>query len=138
MTSELVEQMRAFVAWVGAGRKLTQTGRVTMTDARVLVESLGTGDVLDPAIGDRVYRTTSSQELRNLTLVVEWAKSGTTRPQDWQQAGGGQEERRSACRPEGTVADPDLLNAKNPPSSEPRDHIAEYLPVRWSASPHPP
>lgn len=75
MKSELVEQVRAFVAWVGAGRKLTQTGRVTMTDARVLVESLGTGDVLDPAIGDRVYRTTSSQELHNLTLVVEWAKA---------------------------------------------------------------
>lgn len=75
MKSELVEQVRAFVGWVGTGRKLTQTGRVTMTDARVLVESLGTGDVLDPAIGDRVYRTTSSHELPNLTLLVEWAKA---------------------------------------------------------------
>lgn len=75
MKSELVEQVRAFVSWVGTGRKLTQTGRVTMTDARVLVESLGTGDVLDPAIGDRVYRTASSQELPNLTLLVEWAKA---------------------------------------------------------------
>ncbi|MFC4854594.1 plasmid pRiA4b ORF-3 family protein [Actinophytocola glycyrrhizae] len=74
MKSELVEQVRAFVSWVGAGRKLTQTGRVTMTDARVLVELLGTGDVLDPAIGDHVYRTGSSRELYNLTLVVEWAK----------------------------------------------------------------
>jgi hypothetical protein len=73
--SELVEQVRAFVRWVGTGRKLTQTGRVTMTDARVLVESLGTGDVVDPAIGDRVYRTGSSQELLNLTLIVEWAKA---------------------------------------------------------------
>ncbi len=27
--SELVEQVRAFVDWVGTGRKLTQTGRIT-------------------------------------------------------------------------------------------------------------
>ncbi len=73
--SELVEQVRAFVSWVGAGRKLTQTGRITMTDARVLVEQLGTGDVVDPVIAGRVYRTGSSQELSNLTLVVEWAKA---------------------------------------------------------------
>jgi hypothetical protein len=31
--SELVEQVRAFVRWVGTGRKLTQTGRITMDDA---------------------------------------------------------------------------------------------------------
>ncbi|MBB4907015.1 plasmid pRiA4b ORF-3 family protein [Actinophytocola algeriensis] len=75
MESELVEQVRAFVRWVGTGRKLTQAGRITLTDARVLVESLGTGDVVDPTIGDRVYRTTSSQELSNLMLVVAWAKA---------------------------------------------------------------
>ncbi|GAA1971817.1 plasmid pRiA4b ORF-3 family protein [Amycolatopsis minnesotensis] len=75
--SELVEQVRAFVDWVGAGRKLTQTGRITMTDARVLVPLLGTGDVIDPAIGDRVYRTGSSQDLLHLTLIVEWAKAAS-------------------------------------------------------------
>ena len=75
MKSELVEQVRAFVSWTGTGRKLTQTGRVTMTDARVLVESLGTGDRLDPVIGDRKFRTGTSQELYHLTLVVEWAKA---------------------------------------------------------------
>jgi hypothetical protein len=73
--SELVEQVRAFVDWVGTGRKLTQTGRITLTDARMLVQSLGTDDVIDPTIGDRVFRTTSSQELLHLTLVVEWTKS---------------------------------------------------------------
>jgi hypothetical protein len=67
--------VRAFVNWVGAGRKLTQTGRITLADARMLVETLGTDDVIDPTIGDRVFRTTSSQELLHLTLVVEWAKS---------------------------------------------------------------
>jgi hypothetical protein len=73
--SDLVEQIRAFVTWLGAGRKLTQTGRVTLADARMLVQALGTDDVMDPTIGDRVFRTTSSQELLHLTLIVEWAKS---------------------------------------------------------------
>src|SRR6266496_3149072 len=73
--SELVEQVRAFVDWVGTGRKLTQTGRITLTDARMLVAALGTDDVIDPTIGDRVYRTTSSQDLHHLTLIVEWTKA---------------------------------------------------------------
>jgi pRiA4b ORF-3-like protein len=73
--SELVEQVHAFVGWVGTGRKLTQTGRITLADARVLTELLGTDDVIDPTIGDRVFRTTSSQELLHLTLVMEWTKS---------------------------------------------------------------
>lgn len=46
-----------------------------MTDARGLVASLGTGDSLDPVIGDRKFRTGTSQELYHLTLVVEWAKA---------------------------------------------------------------
>jgi pRiA4b ORF-3-like protein len=73
--SEMIGQVRTFVDWVGAGRKLTQTGRITLTDARILVRALDTDDVLDPTIGDRVFRTTSSQELLHLTLIVEWAKS---------------------------------------------------------------
>jgi hypothetical protein len=73
--SEVIGQVREFVRWVGAGRKLTQTGRITLTDARTLVPALGTDDVIDPTIGDRVFRTTSSQELLHLNLIVEWAKS---------------------------------------------------------------
>ncbi|WP_410624952.1 plasmid pRiA4b ORF-3 family protein [Amycolatopsis sp. cmx-8-4] len=73
--SEVIRQVRGFVHWVGASRKLTQTGRITLTDARTLVPALGTDDVIDPTIGDRVFRTTSSQELLHLTLIVEWAKS---------------------------------------------------------------
>ncbi|MEV6908631.1 plasmid pRiA4b ORF-3 family protein [Amycolatopsis sp. NPDC051071] len=72
--SELVEQVRAFTGWVGAGRKLTQTGRITLTDAKTLVPLLGTGDVIDPVIGDRVFRTRSSEVLLDLALVVECAK----------------------------------------------------------------
>jgi hypothetical protein len=58
--SELIGQVCAFVNWVGAGRKLTQTGRITLADARMLAQALSTDDVIDPTIGDRVFRTTSS------------------------------------------------------------------------------
>jgi hypothetical protein len=73
--SELVRRVGLFVEWLGQGRKLTQTGRVTLGDARELVKLLGTGDEIDPKIGDRVYRTKSSEELYGLTLVVAWAKA---------------------------------------------------------------
>ncbi|WP_208635904.1 plasmid pRiA4b ORF-3 family protein [Amycolatopsis thailandensis] len=73
--AELVEQVRAFTEWVGAGRKLTQTGRLTLADAKVLVPLLKTGDVLEKTIGDHVYRTRSSEHLPDLMLVVECAKS---------------------------------------------------------------
>ena len=45
------------------GRKLTQTGKIGLAYARHLVVLPGTGDTIDPAIGDRVFRTTSSAEL---------------------------------------------------------------------------
>ena len=65
----------ALARWVGAGRALTQTGRLTMADARELVSLLGTGDVVDPVIGDRVFRTRSSEDLRGLATVLAWAKA---------------------------------------------------------------
>jgi hypothetical protein len=39
------------------------------------VALLETGDVIDPKIGDRVFKTKSSEELRGLEQVVEWAKA---------------------------------------------------------------
>ena len=47
------------------GRKLTQTGRLTMADARMLVERLGTGDVVDPVIGDRTFRRSGPKAVRS-------------------------------------------------------------------------
>ena len=64
-----VEQVRALVGWLGAGRRLTQTGRVTLADARALLEVLDTGDRMDPMIGDRTFKTKSSEELYHLTLL---------------------------------------------------------------------
>lgn len=73
--SPVVRRLGMLTAWVGGGRKLTQTGRIGLTDARFLVDHLDTGDTLDPKIGERVFRTTSSQELPELVLAVEWAKA---------------------------------------------------------------
>jgi hypothetical protein len=70
----LARKIRSFAVWAGAGRKLTQTGKITLSDARHLVELLQTGDTIDPAIGDRVFKTTSSTELGGLTRIAEWAK----------------------------------------------------------------
>src|SRR5579859_938086 len=71
----LIGQVRSLLAWLGEGRKLTQTGRIGLADARYLVEFLGTGDQIDPEIGGRVFKTTSSEELAHLTRVVGWAKA---------------------------------------------------------------
>jgi hypothetical protein len=73
--AQLTGQIRAFMTWLGEGRKLTQTGRIGMTDARHLVELLGTGDEIDPEIGGRVFKTRSSEELAFLTRIVEWMKA---------------------------------------------------------------
>jgi hypothetical protein len=71
----LTGQVRSFLDWLGEGRKLTQTGRIGLADARYLVEFLGTGDVIDREIGGKVFKTKSSDELAYLTKIVEWAKA---------------------------------------------------------------
>ena len=73
--AQLTDQIRSFLDWLGEGRKLTQTGRIGLADARHLVELLGTGDVVDPEIGGKTFKTTSSEELSHLTAIVEWAKA---------------------------------------------------------------
>lgn len=69
-SAPIVRQIRGFVEWVGAGRPLTQTGRVRLADALALVDLLDTGDVLDPR-----FPTRSSSELPRLSLLVGWAKA---------------------------------------------------------------
>lgn len=73
--SASVRQLREFTDWVGEGRKLTQTGRIKLADARELVPLLNTGDTLDPQIGDRVFKTTTTTELPGLNLIVDWARA---------------------------------------------------------------
>lgn len=65
-----VRRMGSFVDWIGAGRPLTQTGRVRLADALALVDLLDTGDVLDSRFPIR-----SSSDLPRLSLMVAWAKA---------------------------------------------------------------
>ena len=62
--AELTGQVRSFLTWLGEGRRLTQTGRIGLADARHLVELLGTGDKIDPEVYGKVHGTRSSEELR--------------------------------------------------------------------------
>lgn len=76
----ILAMFEAFAGYVGDGRKLTQTGRLTLADARGLVDLLKTGDVMDEKIGDRTFRTTSSAELPRLRHIFAWArKAGVVR-----------------------------------------------------------
>src|SRR5256885_1088680 len=74
-STRALTQVTALTRWVGAGRKLTQTGQLTMVDARHLLGLLDTGDEMDPVIGERVFRTRSSAELLGLATVLAWAKA---------------------------------------------------------------
>lgn len=76
----ILAKFAAFAAFVGTGRKLTQTGRLTLADARALVEELGTGDVVDEVIGDQTYKLKSSDDLTGLRQIFAWArKAGVVR-----------------------------------------------------------
>lgn len=57
----------------GDGRKLTQTGRPTLADAKELVSLLGTRDRIDPTIGARTFKTTSAADLPELSFMIRWA-----------------------------------------------------------------
>jgi hypothetical protein len=73
--SAVLRQVRALAEWVGAGRKLTPSGNLTLADARHLVNLLATGDEMDPEIGGRTWRTRSSEDLPRLNAIVIWAKT---------------------------------------------------------------
>ncbi|KAB1156490.1 hypothetical protein F6X68_11460 [Micromonospora sp. AMSO12t] len=71
----VVRRLGELVRWLGDGRTLTTTGRLRLADARELVALLDTGDVVDPVIGDRVFKTRSSDDLYGLTVLVAWARA---------------------------------------------------------------
>jgi hypothetical protein len=70
----ILEKFQVLADYVGQGRRLTQKGHLSLADARALVSLLDTGDVMDPAFGDRTFRTVSSKELPGLSQVFAWAK----------------------------------------------------------------
>ena len=76
----ILAKFASLAEFVADGRKLTQTGNLTLADARVLVGRLDTGDVMDPKSGERTFKTTSSADLVGLRQVFVWArKAGVVR-----------------------------------------------------------
>lgn len=69
----LLAQARLLIDFVAEGRKLTQTGNVTLADARQLVSLLDTGDRFDETIGDRTFKTHSASDLPQLSFIVRVA-----------------------------------------------------------------
>jgi hypothetical protein len=68
--SLLLARAQTLVGFADTGRKLTQTGNLTLSDARHLVTLLETGDRLDETIGGRTFQTKSAADLPQLSFVV--------------------------------------------------------------------
>ena len=70
----VLEDFRRLAEFFGDGRPLTQKGNIRLADARTLGELLGTGDLVDEVIGDRTFKTKSSDDLPVLRRLFAWAK----------------------------------------------------------------
>jgi hypothetical protein len=64
----LVRRLTALVRYCGAGRTVTDRGNLKLADGKELVAALGTDDRFDEQIGDRTFKTKSSEELSD----VDW------------------------------------------------------------------
>lgn len=71
---ELLARLRVFTTWAGGGRKLTQTGNLTRAAGAELIGLLSTDDRLDERIGDRVFKTRSTVELRGVDFAFRLAR----------------------------------------------------------------
>jgi hypothetical protein len=76
----VLARFEVLTGFYGDGRKLTQTGRPTLADAKELVSLLKTKDRIDQTIGDRTFKTKSAAELPELGFMIRWAlKAGALR-----------------------------------------------------------
>jgi hypothetical protein len=64
----LVRRLTALVRYCDAGRTVTDRGNLKLADGKELVAVLGTDDRFDEQIGDRTFKTKSSEELSD----VDW------------------------------------------------------------------
>ena len=71
--SPLLAQIHALVAFIGEGRKTTQTGALTLADARTLVTLLGTKDRIDAMHAGKVFKTRSAADLPQLSFIMRVA-----------------------------------------------------------------
>jgi hypothetical protein len=56
------------------GKLLTDKGNLKLADGRALVDLLGTGDEMDPQIGDKTFRTGTTANLLRLNLLLDISK----------------------------------------------------------------
>lgn len=71
---ELLARLRVFTTWAGGGRRLTGTGNLTRAAGAELIGLLGTDDRLDERIGERVFKTKSTVELRGVDFAFRLAR----------------------------------------------------------------
>ena len=72
--ARLVQRLIGLVGFIGSsGRAVTPRQNLRLADARDLVRLLDTGDEMDPVIGDRVFKTQSSDRLPTLDFVFRLA-----------------------------------------------------------------
>lgn len=74
--TSIVRRLQALCTFIGDGRPLTDKGNLKLADGKELVRILDTDDPVDECIGERVFRTRSSEDLADvdhtfrLALVV--------------------------------------------------------------------
>lgn len=73
--SRLFQQIWQLTENTRDGIALTAKGNLPLAAGRELVQLLDTGDEVDPVIGDRTFKTQSTQELRHLMDIVDLAKA---------------------------------------------------------------
>jgi hypothetical protein len=71
--ARLVQRVIALVRFIGPGRAVTPRHNLRLADAKELVRLLDTDDEIDPVVGDRVWKTQSSDRLPALDFVFRLA-----------------------------------------------------------------
>ncbi|OBG30642.1 hypothetical protein [Mycobacterium sp. E3198] len=71
----LLAKLKALRDYLGTdGKQLTDKGNLKLADGHALVDLLDTGDEMDPQIGDKTWRTSSTADLPQLNFIVDIAK----------------------------------------------------------------
>jgi|GEM_PF-1920852 len=73
--SRLLQQIAQLAGYLGDGITLTAKGNIPLAAGRDLVRLLETSDEFDPVIGNRTFKTQSTQELRHLMDIVDLASA---------------------------------------------------------------
>jgi hypothetical protein len=67
-----IEALRDYLG--ESGKPLTDRGNIKRADGKALIELLDTGDQMDPSLGDRTFRTSTTGQLPGLNSIVNIAK----------------------------------------------------------------